>query len=116
MRSVEAGYVESYAVMDDGTVRAWGQIRCDGGSSIRIEPFPVPLPLVGGNVRQVSSGNQWTLILKKDGTVLSCGAVPPYAGRPMPPGDDTTCRRRSPGSGPAAASSTSPPASRAASP
>ena len=86
MRSVEAGYVESYAVMDDGTVRAWGQIRCDGGSSIRIEPFPVPLPLVGGNVRQVSSGNQWTLILKKDGTVLSCGAVPPYAGRPMPPG------------------------------
>src|SRR5262249_17497771 len=85
-RSVEAGYLESYAVMDDGTVRGWGEIRCDGGPGVRIEPFPVALPLVGGDVRQVSSGNQWTLILKKDGTVLSCGAVPPYAGRPVPPG------------------------------
>jgi alpha-tubulin suppressor-like RCC1 family protein len=86
VRSVAGGYGESYAVMDDGTVRAWGLIRCDGGSAIRVEPYPVPLPLVGGDVRKVASGNQWTLILKKDGTVLSCGAVPPYAGRPMPPG------------------------------
>jgi alpha-tubulin suppressor-like RCC1 family protein len=87
VRSVEAGYVESYAVMNDGTVRAWGQIRCDGGSAIRIEPYPVPLSLVGGNVRQVSSGNQFTLILKKDGTVLSCGAVQPYSGRPVTASD-----------------------------
>ena len=83
VREVEAGYAESYAIMDDGTVRAWGQIRCDGGSSIRIEPFPIALPLVGGDVRQVASGGQWTLFLKKDGTVLSCGTVPPMAGRPV---------------------------------
>src|SRR6185436_4465356 len=87
VRSVEAGYVESYAVMNDGTVKAWGQIRCDGGTSIRIEPYPVPLSLAGGNARQVSSGNQFTLILKKDGTVLSCGAVQPYAGRSVTTGD-----------------------------
>ncbi|HXV58660.1 MAG TPA: Calx-beta domain-containing protein [Gaiellaceae bacterium] len=87
VRSVEAGYVESYAVMDDGTVRAWGQIRCDGGSNVRIERFPVPLSLVGDGVRQVSSGNQWLLVLKKDGTVLSCGALPPVAGRPVAAAD-----------------------------
>jgi alpha-tubulin suppressor-like RCC1 family protein len=83
VRSVEAGYSESYAVMDDGTVRAWGQIRCDGGTSIRVNRFPTAMPKIGGNVRQVSSGNQWTLILKKDGTVLSCGALSPVAGRPV---------------------------------
>ena len=83
VQSVHAGYMESYAVMNDGTVTAWGQIRCDGGNSIHIEPFPTTLPLVGGDVRQVSSGNQWTMILKKDGTVLSCGAVQPIAGRPV---------------------------------
>jgi hypothetical protein len=102
VRSVEAGYDESYAVMNDGTVNAWGQIRCDGGSAIRIEPYPVTLSLAGGNVRQVSSGNQWTLILKKDGTVLSCGAVPPYAGRPVTASDQYVPRQVTgfgPGSG-----------------
>ena len=83
VRSLEAGYADTYAVMDDGTVRAWGQMRCDGGSSIRIEPFPIALSGVGGDVRQVSSGNQFTLFLKKDGTVLECGHVPPVAGRPV---------------------------------
>jgi alpha-tubulin suppressor-like RCC1 family protein len=83
VRSVEAGYAETYAVMDDGTVRAWGQIRCDGGSSIRQERFPIALTLAGGNVRQVASGDKVTLMLKKDGTVLECGHVPPVAGRPV---------------------------------
>ncbi len=83
VRSVEGGYADSYAVMEDGTVRAWGQMRCNGGSSIRIEPFPVAMPLVGGDVRQVASGDKMTLILKKDGTVLECGHVPPVAGRPV---------------------------------
>jgi alpha-tubulin suppressor-like RCC1 family protein len=83
VKEVEAGYVESYALMDDGTVRAWGQIRCNGGTNISLSPFPITLGLVGNNVRQVSSGNQWTMFLKKDGTVLSCGAVAPTAGRPL---------------------------------
>ncbi|HEX6659115.1 MAG TPA: hypothetical protein VF065_13595, partial [Ilumatobacter sp.] len=83
VRAVHAGYMESYALMDDGTVRGWGIIRCDGGTSIRVEPFPYTLSLVGGDVRQISSGNQWTLFLKKDGTVLSCAAVSPIAGRPV---------------------------------
>ncbi len=83
VRAVEAGYAESYALMNDGTVKAWGQIRCDGGTNIHIEPFPVTLPLVGGEVRQISSGGQWTMFLKKDGTVLSCGHVSPIAGRPV---------------------------------
>jgi alpha-tubulin suppressor-like RCC1 family protein len=84
VKAVEAGYVENYALMDDGTVRAWGQIRCNGGTNISISPFPMTLGLVGNNVRQVSSGNQWTMFLKKDGTVLSCGAFAPAAGRPVP--------------------------------
>jgi hypothetical protein len=85
VRAVEAGATESYALMDDGSVRAWGQIRCDGGVTARVEPHPVALPLVGGDVRQLSSGSQWTLFLKKDGTVLSCGKGAPVSGRP--PGD-----------------------------
>ncbi len=84
VRAVEASTSGSYAIMEDGTVRSWGYIHCDGGTSIRQEPFPVPLPLVGGDVRQLSSSGYWTLILKKDGTVLSCGALAPVAGRPVP--------------------------------
>lgn len=83
VKDVEAGYGESYALMDDGMVKAWGQIRCDGGSTIRIEPYPISLGLLGGNVRQVSSGNQWTLFLKNDGSVLSCGYTSPVSGRPV---------------------------------
>ena len=83
VRAVEAGYAESYALMDDGTVRAWGQIRCDGGTNIRIERFPTPMPMVGGDVRQIASGDKWTMFLKKDGTVLSCGHTTPVAGRPV---------------------------------
>ena len=57
--------------MDDGTVRAWGQIRCDGGTSIRIERVSRSrCGSSGGDVKQVSSGGQWTMFLKKDGTVL----------------------------------------------
>jgi hypothetical protein len=83
VRAVEAGYAESYALMNDGTVRAWGQIRCDGGTNIRIERFPTPMPMVGGDVRQIASGDKWTMFLKKDGTVLSCGHTTPVAGRPV---------------------------------
>lgn len=83
VRAVEAGTSSSYAIMDDGTVRAWGHFPCDGGTALRLEPFPTPLPLVGGDVRQVSSSRYWALILKKDGTVLSCGALAPVAGRPV---------------------------------
>jgi alpha-tubulin suppressor-like RCC1 family protein len=86
VREVEAGISDSYAIMDDGTVRSWGYIKCDGGLQTRAERFPVPLPLVGGGVRQVAAGNQFTLILKKDGTVLSCGALQPASGRPLPGG------------------------------
>src|SRR5262245_39458493 len=83
-KDVEGGYSESYAIMADGTVKAWGMVRCDGGTTARIEPFPTDLTLLGGNVKQVSSGNQWVLFLKKDGSVWSCGGFLPYAGRPIP--------------------------------
>ena len=83
VRSLEGGYAENYAVMEDGTVRAWGQIRCDGGSSIRQERYAVPLPLAGGNIRQIASGDKMTLMLRKDGTVLECGHTTPVAGRPV---------------------------------
>ena len=85
VRAIEAGINDSFALMEDGTVRSWGYVRCDGGPQTKVERFPIPLPLVGGNVRQISSGNQWTLFLKKDGTVLSCGATPPTSGRPPGP-------------------------------
>ena len=83
VRSVEAGNSESWALMNDGTVRAWGRIRCDGGTTQRQAAFPTALPLVGGDVRQVAVGGQLILILKKDGSVLSCGALSPIAGRPV---------------------------------
>ncbi|HEX5620850.1 MAG TPA: Calx-beta domain-containing protein [Solirubrobacteraceae bacterium] len=83
VRSLEGGYAENYAVMEDGTVRAWGQIRCDGGTSIRQERYAVPLPLAGSNIRQVASGDKMTLMLRKDGTVLECGHTTPVAGRPV---------------------------------
>jgi alpha-tubulin suppressor-like RCC1 family protein len=99
VQSIETGYSEHYAVMKDGTVRAWGQIRCDGGTSIRIERFPIPLTLAGNNIRQVASGDKMTLMLKKDGTVLECGHVPPVAGRPVT-GDDMYVPKQVTGLGP----------------
>ena len=38
-------------------------------------------------MRQVASGDKMTLFLKKDGTVLECGHVPPVAGRPVTAND-----------------------------
>jgi alpha-tubulin suppressor-like RCC1 family protein len=87
VQAVEASTSGNAALMNDGTVRAWGLIHCDGGANVRVEPFPIPLPHIGGDVRQVSSSGYWSLILKKDGTVLSCGAVPPVAGRPVAPSE-----------------------------
>ena len=100
VREVEAGVNDSYAIMDDGTVRGWGYIRCDGGTNIRPERFPVPLPLVGGDVKQVATGNQFTLILKKNGQVLSCGALQPMAGRPVASVPDAYLPKQLTGFGP----------------
>ncbi|MCA1656695.1 MAG: hypothetical protein LC713_03125, partial [Actinobacteria bacterium] len=84
VRSVEAGYLDSYAVMDDGTARSWGIQRCNGGPIVP-QPFPTPMSLVGSGVRQLSAGPQWLLVLKNDGTVLSCGNDAAESGRPFDP-------------------------------
>lgn len=80
--SIAAGGVSGYAVLDDGTVRAWG------GSNIGDDRAPksysgppsrgpafLPVPVPGlERVARVSAGSEHVLALTTDGRVLSWGS------------------------------------------
>ncbi len=73
VKSVVAGYKCSFAVMDDGTLWAWGDGNSgqlgDGGNTNRLVPAKVPID----DVKAVASGGTSTVVLKNDGTVWAWG-------------------------------------------
>lgn len=82
VRSVAAGHAEDYALMNDGTVRGWGRVTCDGSDKDG-EPYDLfPKPIEGlDDIRQVVTSQAIHLFLRKDGAVLSCGGTDPQLGR-----------------------------------
>jgi alpha-tubulin suppressor-like RCC1 family protein len=83
VRSVESGRYQTYAIMDDGTVRTWGMSHCSGGSGLVTHPTATILPSLGTSVRQISSGGDWTAFRMADGSVLSCGGNRNALGRTL---------------------------------
>lgn len=83
VRSVEAGRYQTYAIMDDGTVRTWGMSHCSGGTGLVTHPTATTLPSLGTSVRQISSGGDWTAFRMADGSVLSCGGNRNALGRTL---------------------------------
>ena len=83
VKSVAAGYQADYALMNDGTVMAWGYVQCDGapGGEAPYTPYPTKVEQLEGGVRQIANGSGIILFLMKDGRVLSCGATDPQLGR-----------------------------------
>lgn len=76
VKDISAGEEFALALMDDGTVWAWGS-NADGELGIGsrdIEHHPVPVQVQGlYNVKAVSSGSRYALALKGDGTVWMWG-------------------------------------------
>ncbi|MEX2627062.1 MAG: Calx-beta domain-containing protein, partial [Ilumatobacteraceae bacterium] len=85
--AVKANSVSSFAITDDGRLWSWGVQYCRGGRSGQSVPVSAtPSPLTDPDVfdvRQVDAHQAFTLILRGDGTVLSCGASGSRAGRPV---------------------------------
>ncbi|MBW3621314.1 MAG: PxKF domain-containing protein, partial [Actinobacteria bacterium] len=81
VRAIEAGNYQTYAIMDDGTVRTWGGSLCSSRRDLEIHPTATSLPALGTGVRQIASGYSWTMFLMADGTVLSCGSNTGALGR-----------------------------------
>ncbi|HMD52338.1 MAG TPA: IPT/TIG domain-containing protein [Solirubrobacteraceae bacterium] len=75
VKEVAARLQLSLALMEDGTVRAWGDGE-GGGLGNGTEPFaqskPVTVSGLGG-VRQIADGGTYGLALLEDGTVMSWG-------------------------------------------
>jgi alpha-tubulin suppressor-like RCC1 family protein/sugar lactone lactonase YvrE/uncharacterized protein YfcZ (UPF0381/DUF406 family) len=67
---VEAGYLFSLAVQDDGTVWEWGENTSISGQTAKSTPVQVTEL---ENIVQVSAGNNHALALKNDGTVWTWG-------------------------------------------
>jgi alpha-tubulin suppressor-like RCC1 family protein len=79
-RQVVGGDSASYAVLDDGTVRAWGgndSGQLGNGWSARNSASAVPVPVVGlTGVTAVSTNGRTTYALRSDGTVWGWGQGP----------------------------------------
>jgi alpha-tubulin suppressor-like RCC1 family protein/chitodextrinase len=77
VRQIIAGYDHVFVLMEDDTVKAWGnngQGRLGLGDTVnRISPTTIP-DLAG--VKQISAGRLHTIACLADGTVLSWGANP----------------------------------------
>jgi alpha-tubulin suppressor-like RCC1 family protein len=73
--AIEASYGDSFILTNDGTVWGWGYNLCNqiGNSSVTglISYYPVQSNIT--NVKQVSTSNTATVVLKNDGTVWSWG-------------------------------------------
>ncbi|GAA1023886.1 hypothetical protein Aple_008950 [Acrocarpospora pleiomorpha] len=80
VRDVQAGVSSDYALMEDGTVMAWGRVNCDGSGAAVDTLYPTRIPDLT-NVRQIAITKSSALFLTKDGTVLSCGSTDPTLGR-----------------------------------
>ena len=73
--AIDGGYISGYALLSDGSVRAWGNNGYgqlgDGTTTDRLTPV-TPINL-GAGIVQIAGGNRHAAALKADGTVLSWG-------------------------------------------
>lgn len=80
---VESGESTSYAVMNDGTVRNWGVVHCNGQGGVTTRTNSAdPAPQFGSGVVQLASGDGGGAILRKaDGSLWTCGDFGPLLAR-----------------------------------
>jgi alpha-tubulin suppressor-like RCC1 family protein len=80
---VETGETTSYAVMNDGTVRNWGVVHCNGQGGVTTRTSSAdPAPQFGTGVVQLASGDGGGAVLRKsDGSLWTCGDFGPLLGR-----------------------------------
>jgi alpha-tubulin suppressor-like RCC1 family protein/predicted transcriptional regulator len=73
VKSVVAGQDDSFVVMDDGSVWAWGDNHRSqlGNLSVTTQLYPYKLPI--NDVKAMAAGSGYTLALKNDGTVWAWG-------------------------------------------
>jgi alpha-tubulin suppressor-like RCC1 family protein len=75
--SIAAGYGHGHAITSSGKLWSWGQgdkgQLGDGSTNTRLDPV-----LISGVTEavQVAAGGTFTLVLKSDGTLMSCGVGP----------------------------------------
>jgi alpha-tubulin suppressor-like RCC1 family protein len=77
---VESGWEATYALMADGTVTAWGAVKCDG-TLAGTTPYATPVPGLT-DIRQIAVAGGVALFRRGDGAVLSCGDTGKALGRP----------------------------------
>ncbi|WP_426513148.1 RCC1 domain-containing protein [Dactylosporangium sp. McL0621] len=77
---VESGTDVTYALMADGTVTAWGAVKCDGAVA-GATPFATPVAGLA-DIRQIAVSGGVALFRRADGAVLSCGGEARALGRP----------------------------------
>ena len=71
---IAAGYHHAFALMNDGSVMAWGDNNKDQlGVSNYGKPLPIKIPTLGSNVRDIGTSAYFTVFLMKDGSLMSCG-------------------------------------------
>lgn len=71
---ISAGYTHALALMEDGTVWAWGDNKYgQAGVETSISVQPIPAKVMISDVIAVSAGGGQSLALKKDGTVWAWG-------------------------------------------
>ncbi|WP_433616430.1 RCC1 domain-containing protein [Dactylosporangium sp. CA-139114] len=85
---VESGTEATYALMADGTVTAWGAVKCDGALA-GTTPFATPVAGLS-DIRQIAVAGGVALFRRADGAVLSCGGEARALGRPFGPLNSTT--------------------------
>nr|BFE56280.1 hypothetical protein GCM10020063_008060 [Dactylosporangium thailandense] len=85
---VESGVEATYALMADGTVTAWGAVKCDGALA-GTTPFATPVAGLS-DIRQIAVAGGVALFRRGDGAVLSCGGEARALGRPYGPLNSTT--------------------------
>ncbi|MEV8513737.1 hypothetical protein [Dactylosporangium sp. NPDC051484] len=78
---VESGVEASYALMADGTVTAWGAVKCDGALAGTTQYATAVAGLT--DIRQIAVAGGVALFRRADGAVLSCGGEGPTLGRPF---------------------------------
>ncbi len=90
---VETGENGSLAVLADGRVMDWGVVSCDDAFADTTRRTAAVNPLYGDDVLQVAAGDHGgSYVLKRDGSVWSCGGYDDALGRPFTQDDQNDLR------------------------